>query len=163
MFPSHDHGVTHASKVDGVREKIKKTNTKKYGEPSILTTKEILNKGHKTRRNIFLKRYENYDFINYTGNTLTIKCSKCHNDYDIRRAVFRHRDLYNIETCTICNPISQQDSFMEREIYEFIQSFYKNEIIRNDRTVLNGKELDIYLPDNNLAIEFNGLHWHSED
>jgi hypothetical protein len=52
---------------------------------------------------------------------------------------------------------------MEREVYEFILSLYNKEIIRNDRTVLNGKELDIYLPDYNLAIEFNGLYWHSED
>ena len=33
--------------------------------------------------------------------------------------------------------------------------------IENDRTVLNGKELDFYIPEHNLALEFNGLRWHS--
>lgn len=38
-----------------------------------------------------------------------------------------------------------------------------NEInfIRNDRNTLDGKEIDIYLPDYKLGIEFNGNFWHS--
>lgn len=32
--------------------------------------------------------------------------------------------------------------------------------IRNDRTVLNGKEIDILLPSLSLGIEVNGLYWH---
>ena len=32
----------------------------------------------------------------------------------------------------------------------------------NTRTVLKGKELDIFLPEHKLAIEFNGVFWHNE-
>lgn len=32
----------------------------------------------------------------------------------------------------------------------------------NDRTVLNGRELDLYYPELKLGIEFNGNYWHSE-
>ncbi len=32
----------------------------------------------------------------------------------------------------------------------------------NNREILNGKELDIYIPSKNVAIEFNGLYWHSD-
>lgn len=35
--------------------------------------------------------------------------------------------------------------------------------IINDRQVLNGMELDIYYPDLNMAIEFNGDYWHSKE
>ncbi len=35
--------------------------------------------------------------------------------------------------------------------------------IRNDKTKINPHELDFYLPTNNIAIEFNGLYWHSEN
>lgn len=31
-----------------------------------------------------------------------------------------------------------------------------------NRIILNRKELDIYVEQENIAIEFNGLHWHSE-
>lgn len=33
---------------------------------------------------------------------------------------------------------------------------------QSDRKVLKGKELDIYLPEKNIAIEFNGIYWHCE-
>ena len=33
---------------------------------------------------------------------------------------------------------------------------------QKDRTVCKPQELDIYIPSYNLAIEFNGLYWHSE-
>lgn len=32
----------------------------------------------------------------------------------------------------------------------------------NDRTVLNGKEIDLYYPHLKFGIEFNGNYWHSE-
>jgi len=54
-------------------------------------------------------------------------------------------------------------SISEREIFCFIENELKiTNIIKNDRTILNGKELDMYFPEHNLAIEFNGLYWHSE-
>jgi len=37
------------------------------------------------------------------------------------------------------------------------------QIISGDRSVLNGKELDIYIPSLNLAIEYNGIYYHSEN
>ena len=36
------------------------------------------------------------------------------------------------------------------------------EIRVNDRKLIDPYELDVYLPEYNLAIEFNGLFWHSE-
>lgn len=35
-------------------------------------------------------------------------------------------------------------------------------IERNTKDVIQPYELDIYIPDHNLAIEFNGSYWHSE-
>lgn len=50
----------------------------------------------------------------------------------------------------------------EKCIVNYIGSIYNEGDIKiNDRTVLNGKELDIYIPDLNIAIEFNGTYWHS--
>lgn len=34
--------------------------------------------------------------------------------------------------------------------------------ISNDRTLLGGKEIDIYYPDYNVGIEVNGIYWHSD-
>lgn len=51
----------------------------------------------------------------------------------------------------------------EKEIQEFVKSIYKGKIICNNRKILgNGYELDIYVPDKNVAIEHDGIIWHSE-
>jgi hypothetical protein len=50
----------------------------------------------------------------------------------------------------------------EIKLADFIKDNYDGTIIRNDTTVLSGKELDIYLPDLKLAIELNGDRFHSD-
>jgi hypothetical protein len=50
----------------------------------------------------------------------------------------------------------------ETDIVNFIKQNYKKEIITNNRKLVKGFEIDIYIPDLNVAIEFNGLLWHSE-
>jgi|688.fasta_scaffold216548_2 hypothetical protein len=50
----------------------------------------------------------------------------------------------------------------EKEIEEFIKSLGVN-INICDKKQLNGIELDLFLPDYNVAIEYNGLYWHSEN
>lgn len=49
----------------------------------------------------------------------------------------------------------------ENELYNYISSIYRGQIYRNNRSILGGKELDIYLPELKLAFEFNGSYWHS--
>lgn len=53
-------------------------------------------------------------------------------------------------------------SSFEREIGAFLESIGVTNIISNTRKLIPPKEVDIYLPDHNLAIEFNGLFWHHE-
>lgn len=53
-------------------------------------------------------------------------------------------------------------SLIEREILDWIQS--QNFVCENNtKSYLNGKEIDIYVPAKKLAIEVNGLYWHSFD
>jgi len=53
-------------------------------------------------------------------------------------------------------------SIPEREIVKFIKDHTSTEIICNNRKIVKGFEIDIYLPELKLAIEFNGIKWHSE-
>jgi hypothetical protein len=52
-------------------------------------------------------------------------------------------------------------SLFELNVLETLKQLSEN-IHQSDRTILNGLELDIYLPDKKLAIECNGSYWHSE-
>lgn len=49
-----------------------------------------------------------------------------------------------------------------RELCDFVSGMLPN-VIKNDRKVLDGRELDVYIPEKNIAIEYNGLYWHSHN
>ena len=51
-------------------------------------------------------------------------------------------------------------SIQETEVYTYIKTLSQT-AVQSDRTVLKPKELDIYDPDSKIAIEFDGLYWHS--
>lgn len=46
------------------------------------------------------------------------------------------------------------------EVIDFVRSIYSGTVLTNNRTVLNGSELDIYLPELGIAIEYNGIYSH---
>ena len=64
--------------------------------------------------------------------------------------------------CSLCNYATiSRVSAGETEIADYIKSLGEC-VITSDRQVLNPQELDILVPDHNLAIEYCGLYWHSE-
>lgn len=55
-----------------------------------------------------------------------------------------------------------KSSIAEIELFDMI-SQYCDDVRMSDRTILSsGLEVDIFVPSKKLAIEFNGLYWHSE-
>jgi len=68
-----------------------------------------------------------------------------------------HHHVSNRQTCPAC-AAERTTSLQEAEVLEFVKSIYDGTIVENDRTVIHPKELDIYIPDKRLAIEFDGLY-----
>ena len=54
------------------------------------------------------------------------------------------------------------DSKFQREITDFIRANFDGEIISNDRSLIPPFHIDILIPSLNLAIEADGVYWHSE-
>lgn len=50
----------------------------------------------------------------------------------------------------------------ESEIVKFIKTFYNGSIYTNTHKIIPPKELDIYFPELNKAIEYNGTYWHAD-
>jgi hypothetical protein len=63
--------------------------------------------------------------------------------------------------CECCRLQLSSSSF-EDEISSIIKSFYDGLCIRNSREIISPFELDLYYPDKNIAIEYNGSYWHNE-
>jgi len=68
---------------------------------------------------------------------------------------------HNLEKYELLDRINKTfRSKPEREIADLIG---KENIITNSRSILDSKEeIDIYIPDKKIAIEFNGTYWHSD-
>lgn len=64
--------------------------------------------------------------------------------------------------CPVCNPKPTGASKEEKALVSEIRKFYKGIILENDRRTIYPKELDIYIPEKKIAIEFDGCYWHSE-
>jgi len=51
----------------------------------------------------------------------------------------------------------------EKEVLEYIRSIYSGEVEENTKTVVSPYEVDIFIPAQKMAIEYNGLYWHSDE
>lgn len=58
-----------------------------------------------------------------------------------------------------CQKCGNMKSAPEQEVADYLKIYAP--IIQHDRKLIAPKELDIYIPSANLAIEFHGMYWHS--
>jgi hypothetical protein len=165
------YGVDCTLKDNNIKEKTKQTNLKKFGvkipsQNSIIKNKIILSVKKTLRiknKKLWAKNLNinenNVEYTIYDELIISNLCKK-HNNFTINISLLKNRLREKIENvCTECNPISENVSIKENEIKDFIN----NEInIKSEKIRIDNKEIDIYLPDNKLGIEFNGLYWHSE-
>lgn len=56
---------------------------------------------------------------------------------------------------------SSGSSHYEKEIIQYLETLDVGVIEQHNRSILKGSELDIYLPEFKLGLEFNGDYWHS--
>jgi uncharacterized protein YlaI len=117
------------------------------------------NKQKELSRLNFLKY--GYELVesNDTNVTLT-NISGCGHKFKINRTTFFSRHKIKSNICTICNNVAKKTSGQEQELIDWIRSL--GLLCSNDRNVIAPYELDIYIPSHNIAIEYNGLYWHSE-
>jgi hypothetical protein len=153
--------IKYGVKIYNNREKSKKTCLERYGAISYNKSEEYkIKKYENSIKNWATKLKINVNQIKYDGDILTIyNLCKKHNAFTINRYQLRNRLNYHVDNiCTLCNPIADNTSIKENEIREYIE----NELhLKTEKIKINNKEIDIYLPDYKLGIEFDGLYWHS--
>ena len=141
------HGVENSFQSLEIREKIKQTFIKKYGVENymqqhipketllLLNNQEYLRKQHHDKQLTLKKIAEG---LNVSNSTVDARFRKF--NIEIKHFGF---------------------STGEKEVLCYIQSLLSNtEILENNRTIISPYELDIYIPEYNIAIEYNGEYWH---
>lgn len=93
-----------------------------------------------------------YDLSNYSGmqGKIAIKC-ETHGWVDVHAG----HHIYNRHGCPRCMTKSAPEDAVAAYLSQFTT------VVQRDRTLIGPKEIDIYLPEHNLAVEFCGMYWHS--
>jgi len=157
------YGVDNPSKNEKIKltkeTKRLKTCHIKYGINSMQELNNLKNYSYYKNKILKLKRFKDvkpmFDKKKYTGvyEQYLWKCNKC--NLEFLSNIVDGKEIL----CPACTP--KNKSKPEREIINWLKSLNIN-IIENDRKLIKPLELDIYIPSHNIAIEFDGLYWHSD-
>ena len=80
-------------------------------------------------------------------------CPKCANEKR-KNALLKDTKLF-VDVATLVHDGKPED--------EIVSLFSEIEHQQHNREILNGMEIDIFIPPLKLGIEYNGLRWHSEE
>lgn len=154
----------------GIREKAKEKILEKYGVENVFSLDEYRKsediKSRMRKDSVELWRTRGLN-IEYTDNETIIIHNGCekHGDIELSIGDFNNRTkserMKTSTICPICHPINYY-SGEENALKEFLD---KNGIryITNTRSIIKPYELDFYISDRKLAIEMNGVYYHSLD
>jgi hypothetical protein len=175
------YGVENISQIPDVIDRRKHTNIQRYGYENPMQSPDIIQKAISTKQTLYTDHYlakknysrfvqmvrENFNLIanispdEYVGikerPEISFTCVSCNRN-------FRKRfDYASLPRCVVCFPPNiEYKSQGEKELLNFVQQTYTGPIISGDRSIINPYEIDIFLPELKLGIEYCGLYWHSE-
>lgn len=146
--------------------KAQKTMLLKYGVTNAMQNHTIAKKASDSQKqsklNLYIEKLNktNKTYLKIDPDRIYLHCNKCNNDYSINRCGMNYYLRSDSDSCPTCNYSERFRSIGEKEMYNFIQD-NTNLIITPNKHFKNW-EVDIYIEDLKLAIEFNGVYWHSE-
>ncbi|MBR3173717.1 MAG: hypothetical protein IKF24_04240 [Eubacterium sp.] len=90
-----------------------------------------------------------------TNQKVWWKCSECGNEWKspVRAKVEGRR-------CPICDE-RLHSSFPEKSIFYYVKQQYPNAVSRYTELFTNRMEIDIFIPELTVGIEYDGSQWHS--
>ena len=171
------YGVECTFQTEESKLKSKNTCIEKYGVENGFNIPKVRKNNILSKLNKLYSEFENKlveplfsknDFFELSKkerhqNLFKWHCKKCNSNF-LSKIIFdggeKIEDIEHIHAkCPKC--FSFNPSHQQTEIKQFIESFGL-EIKYNTKSIISPLELDIYIPEKHLAIEFDGLYWHSE-
>lgn len=161
------YGVEHPMQSEEVRENLKHSVLKKYGVENSSQDKEITRRINETkqRKNLEFQQLgytQVKDLIKMYGHGWHVKkivpiVEHLNHGYvkneDISRIIEYSSESHYGQKCCV--------STLEKEVVSYIKEICPYIVIENTRKVIYPFELDIYIPELNVAFEFDGAYWHS--
>lgn len=159
------HGVSNPLKSTKIRDKIKQTNIDRFGTEHPTQSKIVKEKTKSTCNARYGRDYHKQKHIPLSSLEILLSDKELAQLCETRNAK-EIGNILNVDSTTVLRymhkhsitPSIFYSSSAEKEIRQIFKDF---DCVFNDRSKI-GMELDIYIPTLNLAIEYNGLYWHSE-
>lgn len=153
--------------IKDVQDSIKSIIQDKYNVENIFYLKKYRSDGRKLSqdKSILRNKIQGYEIEYLDKNLIKVKnLCEIHGDVtmkanDFYNRTYRGRD--NTIQCTICNPINTFSSF-ELNFKNLLSELNIINYKENIKSIITPYELDFYFEQYNLAIELNGVYWHSE-
>lgn len=93
------------------------------------------------------------DYRRRDGQRLRFRCKQC-DDVQLKSLAM----IEDTPVCFSCNP---KKSMGQQQLADFVRSL-GHDVVEEDRSLISPREIDVLVPEAKLAIEYNGLYWHSE-
>jgi G:T-mismatch repair DNA endonuclease (very short patch repair protein) len=147
----------HPQKTREIKEKKLKNTLNKYGVEHTTQLSDVIKKIKNTKEKYYKEQYQwAIDYI--IQQPIPKLRTTLAEETGLSLVVISNLiDQYNLPY----HEVTKGTSEGQKEIENFLEENSIDFEIKN-RTMLNGKEIDIYIPSKNIAIEFNGIFWHSE-
>lgn len=160
------YGADNFRKTDEYKKQYEKTCQIKYGTAHASQALEY-KESHK--KNMFVKFLSSSRFENFTPKFLPEEYVGVTAKFN-KKYLFECKRCHDVETHDIsngksvkCSRCDKTMSNFQTEVVDYIKNILPTDpIVINNRAVLSPQELDIYIPNKNIAIETNGLYWHTE-
>ena len=159
------YGTEYSSQSNIIKDKISKTCNERYGvnfpaqSPNAIANHK-LSRYKRFTTNLIKKQnvqlLTSKEDLIYTDKDITLKCLSCGYQWSEPQPMC-------VQQFRCPNCISHNLSINENILFDYIKSLYSGQIDRHNRKILNGKELDIYIPDLKLAFEYNGSLYHASN
>lgn len=167
-------GAENAFASEYGKQKIKETCLERYGVESSLqldrvrqaTYESIRDKSTKDKiLNTKLDNIKQFEIDNDCTlfTTLRDKYGQGWTKLNLERLVLNNHATFikNSDIPKIIECIEKNGSEFEYEVREYVKSIYSGQLLFNTRSLISPLEIDIYAPDKKIAIECNGIFWHS--
>ena len=165
------YGTENPFSSEEIKNKIRKTNIKQFGVDNIFKNLDFKQYIHDLGKQRFLDTHPDVIDVEYIQGQQPIYTIKCHDEncrlcnercFKLTRNQYYNRITHKIDPCPIKSPLCVSNKTSIEVFVKTLLDEYNIEYKSNNRTVLKSKELDVYIPSKNLAIECNGCYWHSE-
>jgi len=162
------YGVSNVFESGLIQNKIRETNMKRYGVDNPSKSNEIKEKITKTHLEKYNRNRQSQSHISDESFRLKYDKSFLEKEYDTKPIdqIAKELDIGVTQLYIQFHNLNialnrKTESINQIAIKDWIGTLIEDEIKLNYR-LENNKELDIFIPSRNLAIEYDGVYWHSE-